>query len=440
MKTLKLVTMTLVLLTICSTAQAQLFKKLGDAAKRAAENAVTRQTERRTEDAVNKTIDGAFDKNNDSNSGNNNNDYQEPEQQSANTGNGNASATKQAPEKTVEMNYAKSDFVPGDEIIFDDQTENEQLGEFPSQWDLLRGTVEIAAFNGKKAIQLQVPTDAHIYPLMTEQHYLPDVFTIEFDFWVNGGGSTKDNDQSYQLFLYGPTATSYADHASVAKVDFGNIAYDGAYMDMNVYYLPPNVTDKRSVNAHITDEFILNDWNHFALSFNKRALKVYVNGVRIVNVPNMVAPTFLSIQNYTWGGFEGNMNAIKDFRIAKGAVPLYDRMMTDGKIITYGITFDIGKSTIKPESMVEINRIAQLMKDNPDLKFSVEGHTDSTGNATSNQTLSDARSTAVVDKLVELGIAIDRLKSSGKGQTSPIADNGTDEGRAKNRRVEFVKI
>lgn len=62
-----------------------------------------------------------------------------------------------------------------------------------------------------------------------------------------------------------------------------------------------------------------------------------------------------------------------------------------------------------------------------------------TGNATSNQTLSEARSKAIVDKLVEMGIAADRLTSIGKGQTSPIADNSTDEGRAKNRRVEFVK-
>ena len=130
---------------------------------------------------------------------------------------------------------------------------------------------------------------------------------------------------------------------------------------------------------------------------------------------------------------------IKNVRIAKGAVPLYDRMMTDGKFITYGITFDVGKSVIKPESMGEINRIVQLMNDNPELKFEVQGHTDNTGNAASNQTLSEARAKAIVDKLVEMGISADRLTSVGKGQTSPIADNSTEEGKAKNRRVEFVK-
>jgi outer membrane protein OmpA-like peptidoglycan-associated protein len=154
----------------------------------------------------------------------------------------------------------------------------------------------------------------------------------------------------------------------------------------------------------------------------------------------MEAPANLRFVGETWGSSYKFVEYITNIRIAKGAVPLYDRMMTDGKFITYGITFDVGKSTIKPESMGEINRIAKLMQDNPDLKFSVEGHTDSTGNATSNQKLSDERSAAVVAKLVEMSIAKDRLQSAGKGQNNPIADNGTDEGRAKNRRVEFVKL
>ncbi len=90
--------------------------------------------------------------------------------------------------------------------------------------------------------------------------------------------------------------------------------------------------------------------------------------------------------------------------------------------------------------MGKINRIVQLMNENPKLKFSVEGHTDSTGNAASNQTLSEARSQAIVAKLVEMGIAADCLSAVGKGQNNPIADNSSDEGRTKNRRVEFVKI
>ena len=128
-----------------------------------------------------------------------------------------------------------------------------------------------------------------------------------------------------------------------------------------------------------------------------------------------------------------------NIRLCKGAVPLYNRLMTDGKIITYAITFDIGKANIKPESMTEINRIAQLMKDNADLKFEVQGHTDNTGTVAGNQKLSKQRAQAIVNKLVEMGIAANRLFAKGMGQSAPLADNSTDEGRAKNRRVEFIK-
>ena len=85
-------------------------------------------------------------------------------------------------------------------------------------------------------------------------------------------------------------------------------------------------------------------------------------------------------------------------------------------------------------------KLAEVLNKQSDIDVYIEGHTDSTGNEASNQTLSEARSNVIVGKLVELGISADRLSASGKGQSSPIADNGTDEGRAKNRRVEFVKM
>ena len=107
-------------------------------------------------------------------------------------------------------------------------------------------------------------------------------------------------------------------------------------------------------------------------------------------------------------------------------------------IVTYGITFDVNKSDIKAESMTEINRIKTLMDQYPELRYEVQGHTDSTGTPEANQKLSERRAKAIVDKLVELGISRSRLTAVGKGQFSSIADNSTEEGRAKNRRVVFV--
>ena len=326
---------------------------------------------------------------------------------------------------SLEMAYAKSDFVAGDEIIFDDPMDNEQLGEFPSQWELIDGVAEVVSINGKKAILIS-EWGTKICPLMKDPlNFLGDVFTVEYDLmfpetegdytWLKTKFMKVDNKSEEDEMMY-----------------FERAAYDGRD-DVHWYW----ETSRGNSNGEYDIALPANEWNHVAISFNKRAWKVYFNGIRVANVPNVLAPP-------GWLLFEldnGNGDTyITNLRIAKGAVPLYDRMMSEGKFVTYGITFDVGKATIKPESMGEINRIVQLMNENPTLKFSVEGHTDSTGNAASNQTLSEQRSQAIVDKLVELGIAKDRLTAVGKGQNNPIADNSTDEGRAKNRRVEFVKI
>ena len=328
----------------------------------------------------------------------------------------------------AEIAYAKNDFVPGDEVIFDDDVVRERMGEFPSMWDLLRGNAETANIGGRQCIYLEPFTT--IAPLMKNmKNYLPDVYTIELDFWQNDGHVTGNPPrQHYELFLYNESGSHAETQSEVSRIDFGE-GYVGWW------FKTPSGDVREGRLDNIPGN--LNAWNRFSLSFNQRALKVYINGVRTTNIPSAAGATHFTIHK---NEYEDHKGAISNIRIAKGAVPLYDRMMSDGKFITYGITFDVGKSTIKPESMGEINRIATLMKENPDLKFSVEGHTDSTGSAASNQTLSEARSQAVVDKLVSIGIAADRLKAAGKGQTSPIADNGTDEGRAKNRRVEFVKM
>jgi len=114
--------------------------------------------------------------------------------------------------------------------------------------------------------------------------------------------------------------------------------------------------------------------------------------------------------------------------------------LQDGKIIANGIRFDVNKATLLPESMGVINEIAALLKDHPEVNFSVEGHTDSDGDEAKNQTLSEQRAKAVMDRLISMGIASNRLKSNGWGANKPIGENGTAEGKANNRRVEFVKF
>jgi len=111
-----------------------------------------------------------------------------------------------------------------------------------------------------------------------------------------------------------------------------------------------------------------------------------------------------------------------------------------GRVAVYGINFDTGKAAIKPESEAVLNELVSLMNANPEWKFRVEGHTDNVGAKAMNQTLSQQRAAAVVTWLAQNGIDKMRLAAQGFGDSKPIADNSTEEGRAKNRRVELVKL
>lgn len=425
----RLVMMVLVLVAVGGTTEvnAQSFlKKLGKKVENAAKNAIERNAERKTENIVDDVFDGKYTKKSNKKSKNTSDEEEYYEEESSEESTSSGKSKKSTP-KSLEATYAKSDFVPGDEIIFEDNLANEQMGEFPSQWDLIDGSVEVANIAGRQCIYFD-PKGGTVAPLMKDmKSYLPDVFTLELDFFANRYESG---------FCDGYNFCFYNAEERVLEIFMNHTDTQEGNKDIHWGYYTPS-GDRRVGDARIIVQ--PEAWNHLAISFNKRALKVYVNGIRIANIPNMAAPVRFVVEGREWGTGDTFREAITNIRLAQGAVPLYDRMMTDGKFITYGITFDVGKATIKPESMGEINRIVTLMTENPDLKFSVEGHTDSTGNAASNKTLSEQRSQAIVAKLVELGIAQDRLTAVGKGQNSPIADNNTDEGRAKNRRVEFVK-
>ncbi len=117
---------------------------------------------------------------------------------------------------------------------------------------------------------------------------------------------------------------------------------------------------------------------------------------------------------------------------------LFEALNRDGRVSLY-INFDTGKATIKSESQPIVDRIVEMMKANPALKARVEGHTDNVGSPESNKALSDKRAAAVVAAIVAKGVDAKRLNAAGFGQEKPVADNKTEEGRAKNRRVELVK-
>ena len=331
--------------------------------------------------------------------------------------------------KTAKSEERKSDFVPGTAVIFEDNLQGERLGEFPSKWDLLSNNAEVAKMNGKMAIKFEHGSDTEITPLLKDgnKKYLPEVYTLEFDFF---GGSNA----------------SYTVRLTSEDNELANTVW---FNPERMYWTvtKPNSTDYVEGNAPIEDVMEQNDWNHFALSFNKRALKVYVNNKRIINIPNARAMDWFVLKTDFW---EDHADYVTNVRLAKGGVELYDRnaqsmtpiekaIAETGKFVTNNILFETGKATLKPESMTEIQKVADYMKKNPSVRFEVQGHTDNQGSDKINDPLSQQRAEAVVKALEGLGCDAFNLRPVGKGSHEPVADNKTEAGRAKNRRVEFIK-
>jgi outer membrane protein OmpA-like peptidoglycan-associated protein len=134
-------------------------------------------------------------------------------------------------------------------------------------------------------------------------------------------------------------------------------------------------------------------------------------------------------------------NDTYDIRVADASAENKDMgssLKTNCHVVVYGVLFDFNKSTLQPASDPVLQQILDLLKKSPALKIEVQGHTDNVGGDAYNQTLSEARAKAIVTWLTQHGIAVERLTAKGFGKTRPIADNATDKGRAKNRRVEIA--
>jgi OOP family OmpA-OmpF porin len=402
---------------------AQFFKKL----VKKAEDKIEREAENRTEKRVNKQIDEGFDKAEDVIDGkktvgkeeknddhNNKNEKDVKESDSSIEDN-----TTQKTNKPIVV-WSKFDFIPGDEVIFEDgPSTDEENGEFPSRWDLYKGNAEIGNVDDENVIMF-LSNQSYIIPYLknSNEDYLPDVFTLEMDVWFAKGSTTrnrlwiflcdmKNNKQKTERLVVMPHGLEFMDSSK---------SYPG--------------TEKIAWSNETEGS-----WKHISMAYTKGKFKAYFNDTRLINVPHLeVNPSGITLEAGS------DQMYIKNVRIAKGGVKYYDRVLSEGKIIVNGIKFDVNKATLKPESMGPINKIYQLMQKQPELNFSVEGHTDADGDDANNQTLSEARGKSVMNKLIEMGIAPNRLKSDGFGESKPLDNNSTPEGKANNRRVEFVKF
>ena len=408
------------LFAVCIGINAQGFlKKLKDKAIERVQDKIENKVERETDEAMDEVLDGKKKERS-----------ARPQRETADDAVGEDSPSI----------ATSSDFKRGSVILFQDDVTAETVGEFPSKWDMFSGTTEVKTIAGVKAIN---PTDnAQIQPLIKEQGaYLPEEFTIEYDFYY---WPSKDDVGLNDIKLILAVTKD--------RSEFPGEGHDTG--DLTAFVLRHGVCNTEEhvymFNGNHDGSFeysFKKGWNHVALSFNKRALKVYFNDKRVVNLPRVNQPTWMCFQvpfDYK------NLTFIRNVVIAKGAVELYDRneqsmtaiekaIAETGKFVTNNILFETGKATLKSESMAEIQKVADYMKKNPRARFEVQGHTDNQGSDKVNDPLSQQRAEAVVKALADLGVDDFNLKAVGKGSHVPVADNKTEAGRAKNRRVEFIK-
>ena len=432
--------MLMMVVAIAATADAQGFlKRLKDRALNAAENAVSGKVDSKVSEETNKAMDDALD-------GQKSVEADETvaeEMDDALDGQKSVEADETVAEDDtpVDAQNQKSDFVRGSVILFEDDFAGEQMGEFPSKWDISDGSLEVASINGKKYAHSNSSGTTVFSPLMENmQSYLPDVFTLEWEEFMCKPG---DIDQmAWHIFFYqgdNELGTIYKMFRPGSPDVYGNYSFkkgSGASGDVS--------GDLKWEDLKKCVKF--GQWNKFAISFNKRAFKYYVNGQRIINLPNVAAPSRFEFHVQDGYPYRGIGHVI----LAKGAADLYQRQTTDlsavekaiaetGMFVTNNILFETGKATLKPESMAEIQKVADYMKKNPSARFEVQGHTDNQGSDAVNDPLSQKRAEAVVKALEGLGCDPFNMRAVGKGSHEPVADNKTDAGRAKNRRVVFVK-
>jgi OOP family OmpA-OmpF porin len=390
----------------------QVLKKLGDKVKNKSEQKADQKVDQEIDKGLDKTDDASKKKENNSSTTND-----------ANSNSAKDTSATPVPAATTLKVYSNYDFVPGDKILFEDHFTDDQDGEFATHWELKSGQAVLNKINGELALHLTDGNYAVVLPRMKTEKYLSDPFTLEFDWYhVPGAYGVIVQLKSFDKELG-------FDRQSEISIQPGEIGFNGT-------------TSNISLSKSLTDELresLDNSWHHVAIAIKNRQMKIYLDQYRILVVPD----TKEDYTNIDFAGIGDEKNPIvfKNVRLASGGnMNMIGKKFTDSKIVTHGINFDYNKAVLKPESMGTLNMILQVLKDNPEIKFEVGGHTDSDGADDYNLKLSQQRADAVKDQLIKMGVEASRLSAKGYGETKPISDNTTLEGKANNRRVEFVKM
>lgn len=330
-------------------------------------------------------------------------------------------------ENTVSGKY---DFVAGEKIIFFDDFGAEPVGEFPAKWNSnIGGDIVTATANNGKWLRMKAQGGNYIPELDLK---FPENVTIEFDVFTTDDVDFKTtfySEEQYDLNAYGVPGEAGSE-----------VTFTNGTVEFSSYSTDESNSGKEILSSN--EQFLIpvNRLTHVAIWIQKSRYRLYLATNKVFDIPKGV------FQNYVYNRFRFETSnspsdvLISNFKIAVGTPDTRNQLTTTGRFSTTGILFDVNSDKIKPESHACIKEIAQILKENSGIKIKVVGHTDSDGDAAKNIELSKRRAESVKKYLGSVfGVDTTMITTDGKGESEPLSDNKTPEGKAQNRRVEFIK-
>ena len=252
-------------------------------------------------------------------------------------------------------------------------------------------------------------------------YYIPEAkedftenFTIEFDF-IPMTTDNGENLYSFTFYLLTGSLTEPGGGGEPGDAGF-QVYFDGE----NLGWKNWSMATEQRFNGNVTFPFKTNQKYHVAIWVQKQRVRIYANENKVLDVPRGI-PTGSKPNIFRFDTRDEAIPLIGNFRIAAGMSDMRNMLLKNGKIISYGILFDVNSDKLKPESYSTLKVISDILKEDPALKLQVVGHTDSDGDDASNLDLSKRRAASVKNELVsKFGADAARLETDGKGETEPI--------------------
>jgi outer membrane protein OmpA-like peptidoglycan-associated protein len=347
------------------------------------------------------------------------------------------------------ITYSKYDFVPGEKIVAYEDFSQEAIGDFPAKWNT-NSSGEVVTASNQQGHWLMVPKKGRFVPMYMTT--LPDNFTFEYDVICNEKFSYYSPALDL-FFLTGKNGKETFEYSFIplekrSGVKIGVHPTNGANNGGSTHI--ESFEDGASVIKNEVNTIQFNSVNgktklHVSIWRQTQRVRVYLNEEKVFDLPrafpaDKIYSTVL-FDIWTDMNNEKDRFLISNIKLAVGAPDTRNKLITEGKFVTRGILFDVNSDKIKPESYGTLKDIANVLTENAGVKVMIIGHTDSDGDDNSNLDLSKRRAESVKNALVQnFSIDASRLQTDGKGETQPVDNNNTTEGKANNRRVEFVKM